>query len=143
MKPYSRWIALAAMFFTGFARAETADLNAVHLIKQEAYFHSQVMDYIHLIADEHGSRMAGSPSYRSAADKAVAAFKEAGIEQVEVEAWGKFGRGWDWSRVHVQMKTPQETTLSAYPADFAPGTDGPVSREVVFAPLWDHPSMAS
>ena len=72
MKPYSRWIALAAMFFTGFARAETADLNAVHLIKQEAYFHSQVMDYIHLIADEHGSRMAGSPSYRSAADKAVA-----------------------------------------------------------------------
>ena len=143
MTPYSRWIALAAMFFTGFARAETADLNAVHLIKQEAYFHSQVMDYIHLIADEHGSRMAGSPSYRSAADKAVAAFKEAGIEQVEVEAWGKFGRGWDWSRVHVQMKTPQETTLSAYPADFAPGTDGPVSGEVVFAPLWDHPSMAS
>ena len=25
------------------------------------------------------------------------------------------------------------------PADFSPGTDGPVRGEVVFAPLWEHP----
>lgn len=143
MKLLSPWHGLIAMLFVGSAQAESADLRAVHLIKQEAYFNSQVMDYIHLIADQHGSRMAGSPSYRQAADKAVAAFKEAGIENVELETWGKFGRGWDWSRVHVQMKAPQETTLSAYPADFSPGTDGPVSGEVVFAPLWEHQSNAT
>jgi hypothetical protein len=39
--------------------------------------------------------------------------------------------------VAVQMKTPQETTLNAYPADWSPGTEGPVQGEVVFAPLWE------
>lgn len=139
MKPYLR-IALAALLAVNPAFAQEADLKAVHLIKQEAYLNSQVMDYIHLIADEHGSRMAGSPSYLSAAKKAVAAFTSAGIENARIESWGSLGRGWDWSRVHVQMKTPNETTLSAYPADYAPGTNGPVTGEVMFAPLWEHRS---
>lgn len=142
MKALIPSINLPALLFAVCIQAESADLRAVHLIKQEAYLNSHVMDYINLIADEHGSRMAGSPSYRSAASKAVSAFKQAGITQAGIESWGTFGRGWDWSRVHVQMKRPQETTLSAYPADFAPGTDGPVSGEVVFAPLWEHESDA-
>ncbi|MBW2715440.1 MAG: hypothetical protein JRD03_05155, partial [Deltaproteobacteria bacterium] len=121
------------------ALAEDVDLEVVHRIKQEAFLNSKVMDYIHLIADENGPRMSGSPAYRRAADAAVAAFRAAGIEKAAIEPSGHFGRGWDWTRVAVQMKTPQETTLSAYPADWSSGTDGPVSGEVVFAPVWEHP----
>ncbi|MEH6587109.1 MAG: M28 family peptidase [Halioglobus sp.] len=135
-------ITFAALLFASSTFAQEANLKATHLIKQEAFLNSQVMDYIHLIADENGPRMAGSPGYLLAASKAVQAFKEAGIVQAEIESWGTYGRGWDWSKVQVQMKTPQETTLSALPADYAPGTDGPVSGEVVFAPLWEHPSHA-
>ena len=87
------YITLAALLFAGSALAEEANLKAVHLIKQEAFLNSQVMDYIHLIADENGPRMAGSPGYLRAANKAVEAFKEAGIVQAEIESWGIAGRG--------------------------------------------------
>jgi carboxypeptidase Q len=117
--------------------AEDVDLDVIHRIKDQAFNHSKVMDYMHILADENGPRMSGSPGYRQAADKAVAAFKAAGIEKANLEPWGIFGRGWSWSRIAVQMKTPQLTTLTAFPADWTAATDGPVSGEVVFAPLWE------
>lgn len=119
-----------------FIHAEEVDLEVVHRIKQEAFHNSRVMDYMNLIADENGPRMSGSPGYRRAAENAVKAFKAAGIKNAALEVWGTFGRGWDWTRVAVQMKKPQETTLTAYPADFSPATGQPVSGEVVFAPVW-------
>jgi len=124
------------------AADEPVDLDVIHRIKQEAFYHSRVMDYLSLIADENGPRMTGSPGYRRAADKALAAFKEAAIDKAMLEVWGTFGRGWDWSRVAVQMKQPQETTLTAYPADFSPGTDHPVTGQVLFAPIWEQESDA-
>jgi len=129
---------ISALLLAAPALAEDVDLEVVHRIKQEAFLNSKVMDYMHLIADENGPRMSGSPAYRRAAEAAVAAFKAAGIEKAEIEPSGHFGRGWDWTRVAVQMKTPQNTTLSAYPADWSASTDGPVSGEVVFAPVWEH-----
>jgi carboxypeptidase Q len=122
--------------------AEIVDLEVVHKIKQEAFYHSRIMDYMSLIADENGPRMSGSPGYRRAADKAVAAFKEAGIEHAGLEVWGTFGHGWEWSRVAVQMKQPHETTLTAIPADFSPATGQAVTGQVVFAPIWEIQSDA-
>jgi len=136
-------IGSAMLLFTpGLCFAEDVDLDVVHRIKQEAFYHSQVMDYLALIADENGPRMSGSPGYRRAAEKAVKAFKEAGIENAGLETWGTLGRGWDWSRVTVQMKQPQETTLTAYPADYSPATGGPVIGQVIFAPVWELESDA-
>lgn len=129
---------VACLALSGTAAAEVVDLDVVHRIRNEAFFHSQVMDYLHLIADRNGPRVTGSPGYRRAADAAVAAFKEAGVAQAGLESWGTFGRGWEWTRVAVQMLTPQETTLVALPADFSPGTDGPVRGSAVFAPVWEH-----
>jgi hypothetical protein len=133
---------LSALLLAAPALAEDVDLEVVHRIKQEAFLNSKVMDYMHLIADENGPRVSGSPGYRRAAEAAVAAFQAAGIDKAEIEPWGHFGRGWDWTRVAVQMKTPQKTTLSAYPADWTASTDGPVSGDVVFAPVWEHPDDA-
>lgn len=127
---------LALLAVAQSAHAEDVDLEIVHRIKSEAFYHSRVMDYMHVIADRNGPRMSGSPGYRRAAEAAVEALQEAGIERTEIESWGPFGRGWEWTRVAVQMKTPQETTLVAVPADFSPGTNGPVRGEVIFAPLW-------
>ena len=114
---------------SGFA--EEVDLDVVHRIKEEAFYHSQVMDYLSLIADENGPRMSGSPGYYRAAENAVKAFREAGIKDAGLEVWGTLGRGWDWTRVAVQMTRPQQTTLSAYPADYSPATGQPVTGEVV------------
>ena len=117
-------LAAALLIVNASALAEDVDLAIVHRIKQQAFHHSKVMDYMHLIADENGPRVSGSPGYRQAAEKAVAAFKEAGVSQARLESWGTFGRGWSWSRIAVQMKTPQETTLTGFPADWTAATDG-------------------
>jgi len=117
--------------------AEEVDLDVVHRIKDQAFNHSKVMDYMHVLADENGPRVSGSPGYRQAAEKAVAKFKEAGIGKANLEPWGVFGRGWSWSRIAVQMKSPRVTTLTAFPADWSAATDGAVSGEVIFAPLWE------
>lgn len=132
-----RFIVTILALAGSLASAEDVDLDVIHRIKQEAFYHSRVMDYMTIIADANGPRMSGSPGYRRAAENAVAAFKEAGIEAAGLEAWGNFGRGWDWTRVAVQMRRPHETTLTAIPADFSPGTGQPVTGEVVFAPLWE------
>ena len=143
MNPKFNLIVLVILLLSpGIAIAEEPDLAVIHKIKQEAFHRSKVMDYVHLIADENGPRMSGSAGYRRAAEKAVIAYKQAGIAQAELEVWGTFGRGWDWSRVAVQMKQPQETTLSAYPADFSAASNGPVSGQVVFAPIWELQSDA-
>lgn len=130
------------LLIPGYGLAEEVDLEVVHRIKQEAFYHSKVMDYMSLLADANGPRMSGSPGYYRAAENAVEAFREAGITEAGLEVWGTFGRGWDWSRVAVQMKKPQVTTLSAYPADFSPSTGQPVTGEVVFAPVWEQRSDA-
>ena len=114
---------------------DAVDLEIVHRIRDQAFFHSKVMDYIHDIADRNGPRVTGSPGYRRAAEAAIAGFNAAGIDRAALETWGTFGRGWEWTRVAVQMNTPQQTTLVALPADFSPGTRGPVVGEVVFAPV--------
>ncbi len=133
----SAWLVMSLSIGSAAMADESVDLEVVHRIKQEAFYHSKVMDYLHVIADANGPRMSGSPGFRHAAEQAVAAYTEAGID-AELEPWGVLGRGWDWSRVAVQMKRPQVSTLVAYPADFSPATDGPVRGEVVFAPLWPH-----
>ena len=119
------------------ALAEPVDLDVVHRIKEEAFHHSHVMDYLYRITDENGPRITGSPGFARAAERAVATFREAGVPKAGEETWGVFGRGWSWSRIAVQMEQPYETTLTAYPGDWSAATDGPVSGEVVFAPLWD------
>ena len=116
---------------------EDVDLDVIHRIKDQAFQHSKVMDYMHILADENGARVSGSPGYLRAAEKAVTAFKEAGVADSKLESWGTFGRGWSWSRIAVQMNAPEQTTLTAFPADWTAATDGPVSGPVIFAPLWN------
>ena len=129
-------LALLALW-PALAQSEEVNLEVIHRIKDQAFNHSRVMDYMNLLADENGPRVTGSPGFQRAADHAVIAFKEAGITQAGLEGWGTFGRGWSWSRIALQMKTPQETTLTAFPADWSPATDGLVTGEVIFAPLWE------
>lgn len=135
-------ISLVLLLIPRLNFAEDVNLEVIHRIKQEAFYQSRVMDYVHLIADENGPRVSGSEGYRRAADSAVNAYHEAGIEKAGLEKWGTFGRGWEWSRVAVQMKQPHETTLSAYPADFSSPTQEPVAGQVIFAPIWELESDA-
>jgi carboxypeptidase Q len=132
-------IILLAIFLTinSTSKADDINLEVIHKIKKQAFHHSKVMDYMHVLADKNGPRVSGSPGYLRAAKTAVKAYNEAGISNAKLEPWGTFGRGWSWTRIAVQMKKPVATTLTAFPADWTAATDKPVTGEVVFAPLWD------
>jgi len=123
--------------FANSALAEDVDLAVINSIKEEAFNYSQVMNYVHYLADENGARLAASPDYRRAARWAVEELKRAGITETRLEEFESYGRSWAWSAISVQMLEPQSTTLSGVPLAWSSGTDGPVTADVIYAPLWE------
>ena len=82
------------------------DLAVVNRIKDQAFNHSQVVEYMHYLADENGPRLAASPGYRRAAHWAVDTLRRNGLENARLEAFGAIGRSWSWSGISVQMVPP-------------------------------------
>ena len=132
---------IAVMFLTvaatGNAAGEGVDLSVVNRIKDEAFNHSQVMVYMHHLADENGPRLAASPAYQRSARWAVETLQASGISDARLEPFGEFGRSWAWTGISVQMVEPQKTTLNAVPLAWSSGTNGTINANVVYAPLWD------
>jgi hypothetical protein len=110
------------------------DLAVVSRIKDQAFNHSRVMDYMHYLADENGPRLAASPGYRRAANWAVDTLKQEGIESARLETFGGIGRSWSWTAISVQMTEPRMTTLNGVPVAWSAGTRGVISAPVVYAP---------
>src|SRR5262249_7204980 len=61
--------------------------------------------------------------------------QEWGAANVHLEKWGSFGRGWSMSRFSAHMTSPVYAPLGGVPKAWCAGTRGPVSGEVVYAPL--------
>jgi hypothetical protein len=116
---------------------EEVDLEIVHRIKHEAFAHSKVMDHLFYLAEIHGPRVTGSPGYKAAAGWAVESMKEWGLENVGLEKWGDFGRGWSHSRLEIALVEPVRAQLRGVPLAWTAGTDGPVRGEVIYAPLFE------
>ncbi len=130
-------IVLLALLLTFPAlAAEDVDLEAVHRIRTAAFQHSQVMDLLSHLTDVNGPRLAGSPEYRAAAEWSAQRLGDWGLDDAGLESWGHYGRGWSFSRLAVHMQEPSRTPLLGYPGAWSAGTDGPVSGEVVLAPLF-------
>ncbi len=117
------------------AQEEKVDLSVVNRIKAEAFENSKVMDHLFYLTDVYGPRVADSPNYLSAAAWAVKQLQEWGLADATLEKWGTFGRSWTWTRFHAQMIEPQRTSLIGVPLAWSPGTSGPVTGDVVFAPM--------
>ena len=113
---------------------EKVDLFAVHKLKREAYDNSKVMETLFHLTDVIGPRLAGSPSYKQSADWAVKRLKEFGIDNAKLEAWD-FGKGWSYSRFSMHMTEPSISPIIGFPLAWAPGTNGPVTAEVIYAPI--------
>ena len=130
---------ICAFLFLGlapFASAQNAvepiDEEAVELIKNEGLENSHVMNYMSWMTDVFGGRLTGSPALNSATDWAMEALSELGLQNVQKEAWGPFGRGWTVEHMNIQASTPHGGFLvTAYPKAWTPGTDGHVSGQVV------------
>lgn len=118
------------------------DLDAIYKIKQEGFQNSQVMDIVSWLTDVYGPRLTGSPNIRTAGEWAVQKLTGWGLVNAELEPWGRFGRGWANERFVVHAVSPQKYPIIGYPSAWTPGTNGPVTAEVVLAPIATEDDLA-
>jgi carboxypeptidase Q len=127
--------AVALLLTVSVSAQERVDLGVIHRIKTEAFQNPKVGDTVSELTDVYGPRLTNSPQFRAAGDWAVKRLKEYGLENVQLEKWGPFGRGWAYTFYSGSLDEPQYQPLIGYPLAWTPGTDGPLTAEAVLAPI--------
>jgi hypothetical protein len=115
---------------TMFAQ-EPVDEDINKTIRKHGLDQSQVMDIASWLTDVYGPRLTGSPMLDKATDWAVKKLKDMGMENVHLEEWGPFGRGWEMTHFEMHATAPSYWPVIAYPKAWSPGTNGDVTGEVV------------
>jgi hypothetical protein len=113
---------------------DRVDLNVVHQIRTEAFDNSKVMDTLWRLSDVYGPRLTASPEIREAADWATKTLEGYGLTNVHQEKW-PFGRTWSPREYWVEMNAPRYAQLATVPLAWSKSTNGPVSGDVIYAPL--------
>ncbi|KQB99441.1 peptidase M28 [Pedobacter sp. Hv1] len=116
--------------FSAFAQ-EPLNTAIVQKIRTEGLEKSKAMDIAYHITDVAGPRLSNSPGLKRAQDWAVKYFKEMGLKNVHLEAWGDFGRGWQVDKYYAATTKPFYRPIIASPKAWTPGTNGPIKSEVV------------
>ena len=110
---------------------ETIDYSALGRIRQEGFTNSQVMATMTHLTEKIGPRLSNSPQMAAANDWTKAQLGQWGMSNPRLEAFGPFGRGWQYQSASVEMTSPRQFTLSALPKAWTPGTNGPVAGEAM------------
>jgi len=112
----------------------------VDKIVDEGTNRSEVMRVAQYLTDVIGARLTNSPGMRQAEDWTQAKFREWGLVNVHKEGF-EFGRGWSAKNASVKMIAPRPLTLIAAPLAWTPGTNGPITGQVVLAPMADEAAL--
>ncbi|MEY3051674.1 MAG: hypothetical protein RLY31_1459 [Bacteroidota bacterium] len=102
------------------------------LIRKHGLEQSQVMDIAGWITDVYGPRLTGSPMLDKATDWAVRKIQDMGWQDVHLDEWGPFGRGWELKHFDMHCEGPMYFPILAYPKAWSPSTNGTVRGEVVY-----------
>src|ERR1035437_715776 len=133
----------------GGTAAETAKAPAVYTapkadldkIKDEGMNRSQVMQTLSYLSDVIGQRLTGSPSLLHANNWTKDTMAKWGMQNVHLEAWGPFGRGWVLKSFAAQISSPYAIPLAAYPKAWSPGTIGVLNADVVYLDAKDEAGL--
>src|SRR6059058_480295 len=111
-------------------------------IKDEGMNRSQVMQTLSYLSDVIGPRLTASPNMKRACEWTRDTMTKWGLQNAHLEAWGPFGRGWSLKRFSAQVTDPQDFPLIAYPKAWSPGTNGPITADIVYFDAKDEADMA-
>ena len=121
---------LNAILLSNFVSAQTAapaDVNAA--IRKEGMENSKIMHTLHILTDQYGPRLTGSPNHVNAAKWIASELKSWGFENTALEPW-EFGHpGWENERNTGLMLSPVADTLTYEVLAWTPSTKGPVTAE--------------
>ncbi len=116
--------------------------DPIERIKDEGLKRSQVMQTLSYLSDVMGPRLTASPGMKRANEWTRDQLMKWGLQNAHLEAWGPFGRGWSLKRFSAQISDPLAIPLIAYPKAWSPGTDGPLTAEVVYVNARDEADLA-
>ena len=92
---------------------------------------SQVMWWLHEVADVYGPRLTGSPGLRAAQDFAVGQMEKWGFSNVHLEAWNFNHPGWQNWDLEANVVSPFQQPLNVRVVAWTPGTNGLVQGPVL------------
>ena len=115
-------------------RASPVDGQTLNRIADAGFNHGEVVDTIEYLSDQIGGRMTNSPAMRKAEAWTQSKFTGWGLKNVHKEGF-EFGRGWWIERSEVRMVAPRPFELKAIPTAWSPPTNGPVTGQIVVAPI--------
>jgi carboxypeptidase Q len=120
----------------------TPDPNdPVERIKAEGLNRSEVMQILSHLTDVIGPRLTNSPQMKRANEWTRDKMLSWGMQNARLEPWGPFGRGWSLKRFSAEVIAPQGFPLIAYPKAWSPGTQGPLTAEVVHLDATDEAGL--
>lgn len=105
--------------------------SVIEDIKNEGMENSKVMDIAFYLTEVSGPRLMNSPGFYRAMDYATKQMKEWDLKNVQKDAWGDFGKGWELEKSYIAMRSPWYKPLIAFPKAWTAGTDGAQLAEVI------------
>jgi hypothetical protein len=110
---------------------ERIDYGIIEQIRDEGFNRSQIEELGGYLTDVIGPRLTGSPAMKRANEWTASKLGEWGLENVKVEPWGEFGRGWDRVSYRGRFVEPFVQPLNAQPVAWTGSTKGLVTGNAV------------
>jgi len=110
---------------------ERVDLSVVERIREEGTARSQVEQLARHMNDVIGPRLTGSTGMKNANEWTAQKFREWGLQNVVIEPWGEFGRGWERVSYTGRVTQPFVQPLVAQPLAWSGSTRGAQEGPVV------------
>ena len=126
--------ALIVISFSASATAQTfpTDDPVIKKMWELGVENSQTPVLAHELIDVIGPRLSGSTNLAAAQEWVLGKYASWGVS-AQKEEYGTWN-AWEAGLLHVDMLEPRVSTLEAELLAWSPGTDGPVTGEVVFPP---------
>src|SRR6478735_11903943 len=131
MKKHALVLIVVTAAVSALAAQEKVDKDIQWKIRREAMDNSQIMHTMHFLTDVYGPRLTGSPNLKAAQDWIVKETTRWGLKNAHLEPWSFGHPGWVNERLSVHAISPFEDSLVTEALAWTPGTNGPVSAQVV------------
>jgi carboxypeptidase Q len=134
--------ALAVVVPVAAQQPEGLDSTLLARIRAEEADHSQLMNFVHYIADDYGPRPIGSPNQVAAAQWAVRTMTAFGMKNAHLEPFTWNGIGWLPGPAYGYMTAPVTANFKLESAVWSPSTKGVLRGPMVSVVGPENPTEA-
>lgn len=113
------------------ASGQEVDAAMVQKIRKEGLENSKVMDIAFHLTDMSGNRLTNSAGFMRAATYAKETLSGWGLENVSIDPWGEFGKGWELEKSYLALTSPYYKPLLAYPKTWTAGSKGSKDADIL------------